>query len=248
MNKLFSLMTSIGLGAGLMYYYDPSRGRRRRALVRDRVVHLRNQSDDFLDKASRDMRNRARGVLAEASALLSDQSAPDWIIEERVRAELGRLSQFNGALRVRSDGGEITVSGPVLAAEVDQILSGIGKVRGVNGVNNQMDVYQDPAGISALQGKTVSFKTRRESNQQNWSPTTRLLAGVGGGLLAVYGRTRRGLVGSMLSLGGLGLMARGVANIELSRLVRTSEKRMMLDGQSGKASAETEFTQHAVEG
>ena len=115
MNRLLRMLGSIGLGAGVMYFYDPTRGRRRRALVRDQAIRMVNQSDDFIDKAMRDMRNRARGVLAETTALLSDQQAPDWIVEERVRAELGRISRHSSALEVSAEQGRVMLRGPILA-------------------------------------------------------------------------------------------------------------------------------------
>src|SRR5215216_6560905 len=109
-----ALLTSLGLGAGLMFFYDPQLGNRRRALVRDKINSLVNNVDDSVDVALEDMRNRARGVLAELSAKLSDQGAPDWILEERVRTNLGRLARHARGVEVRADGGHIHLSGPVL--------------------------------------------------------------------------------------------------------------------------------------
>jgi uncharacterized membrane protein len=188
-----------------------------------------NRSDDFIDKAMRDMRNRARGVLAEMTAMLSDQQAPDWIIQERVRAELGRLSRHPSAIEVHADQGSVTVRGPILADDVEPVISGIARVRGVQRVDNQMDVHQTPGDIPALQGNPPRREPRMELMQENWSPTARLLVGVAGGLLAVYGRVRSGLVGTALSLLGLGLLARGVANVQLKRLVGTGGGRRAVD-------------------
>jgi uncharacterized membrane protein len=201
-----------------MYFYDPSRGRRRRALVRDRAVRIKNQSDDFLEKAARDLRNRARGALAEATALMSDQQAPDWILEERIRAELGRVSSHSRAIEVAANAGRVTLHGPVLADEADRFLSRAGAVRGVRSIDNQLDIRQSAEDLPGLQGIQAQRDTQNPRMQEYWSPSTRLLVGIGGGLLAVYGRARRGFVGSALSLAGLGLLARGVANIQVKRL------------------------------
>ena len=83
--KLKTLLTSIGLGAGLMYFMDPQHGNRRRAIVVDRANRFVNDIDESFDIAVEDARNRARGVLSEMTARLSEQGAPDWILEERVR-------------------------------------------------------------------------------------------------------------------------------------------------------------------
>lgn len=230
MNRLMSTLGSIGLGAGLMYFYDPDRGRRRRAMVRDQAVRMVNQSDDFIDKAARDMRNRARGVMAEGMALISDQRAPDWILEERVRAEMGRIIRHPRLIQVQAFDGGLTLTGPILADEVDQLISRVSKVYGVQSVNNQLDVYQDASDLPGLQGEG-EMMAGMENRPARWSPTARLLAGAGGGLLAAYGRSRRGLIGSGLSLVGLGLLARSVTNFELKRLITTQEGRPVIDVQ-----------------
>lgn len=213
--RIKTLMTAMGLGAGLMYFFDPRLGNRRRALVRDKANSLVTRIDDSVDVAMEDMRNRARGVLAEMSAKLTDQGAPDWILEERVRTNLGRLALHTGAVQVQADGGRIYLSGPALREEVDAILKAAARTRGVHGVDNELQVLDSPDDIPALQGSPSPRRAARpEWQQQNWSPAMRLISGVGGSLLTLYGLTRRGITKPILSTAGLVLTARGVTNLD----------------------------------
>jgi hypothetical protein len=59
----------VGLGTGLMYVFDPVHGKRRRALLRDKVTHAAVTSRDVLGKKARHVGNHARGLLAEAGGL-----------------------------------------------------------------------------------------------------------------------------------------------------------------------------------
>ena len=59
------------LGAVAMYYLDPDRGRRRRALVRDQAVHLTHETEHLLNRKARHYRNRANGIVAEARGAVS---------------------------------------------------------------------------------------------------------------------------------------------------------------------------------
>jgi len=211
--RLKTLLTSIGLGAGLMYFLDPQFGTRRRALVRDRANSWVNSMDNFLDGATEDMRNRTRGVLAEMSARLSDQGAPDWILEERVRSNLGRLARHTRALDIRADGGRIYLNGPVLRGEEDAIVKAALRTRGVHGVENQLQVVDDPQDIPALQTSPMQHQTMMQQTQRNWSPATQLLSSVGGSLLTLYGLTRRGVAKPVLSTAGMVLTARGLTNL-----------------------------------
>ena len=210
-----TLVASLGLGAGLLYFYDPRLGKRRRTQVRDRVNSLVNSVDDSVDVAMQDMRNRARGVLAELSAKLSDQGAPDWILEERVRTNLGRIARHSRALQVQADGGRIYLRGPALRGEVEALVKTAARTRGVHGVENEIQIFDTPEDIPALQG-TPSPRRQAlpEWQQQNWSPAMRLIGGVGGSLLTLYGLRRRGITKPVLSTAGLVLTARGVTNLD----------------------------------
>ena len=58
---------AFALGALAMYYFDPQQGRRRRALVRDRLVHARRVARDLAAGKAQDVRNRAQGAVAETA-------------------------------------------------------------------------------------------------------------------------------------------------------------------------------------
>ena len=90
--RLKTLLVTLGLGAGLMYFFDPQQGNRRRAQVQNQINRWISDLDASIDTGKRDLRNRTRGVLSEMTARLSDQDAPDWILEERVRSNFGRIS------------------------------------------------------------------------------------------------------------------------------------------------------------
>ncbi len=221
--RLKTLITSIGLGAGLMYFFDPQHGARRRVMVRDKANRFVNNIDISIDTAMEDARNRARGVLSEMTAKLSDQGAPDWILEERVRSNLGRLARHTRALDVRADGGRIHLSGPVLREEEDAIVKAALRTRGVHGVENQLQVFDNPQDIPALQTSSAYEQSSlSEQTQRNWSPATRLLSGVGGSLLTLYGMTRRGVAKPVLSTAGLVLTARGMTNLDTRSLLGLS--------------------------
>ena len=221
--KVKTLLTSIGLGAGLMYFLDPQHGTRRRTMVIDRANRFVNNVDESIDMAVQDARNRARGVLSEMTARLSDQESPDWILEERVRSNLGRLARHTRALDIRADGGRIYISGPVLRGDEDAVVKAALRTRGVHGVENQLQVVDNPQDIPALQTpSTMQQSTLMNQTQRNWSPATRLLSSVGGSLLTLYGLTRRGVAKPVLSTAGMVLTARGLTNLDTRSILGLS--------------------------
>lgn len=216
--KLKTLLTSVGIGAALMYFLDPQLGTRRRALVRDRINSWINNLDGSLDTIVGDTRNRARGVLSEMTAKLSDQGAPDWILEERVRAALGRATRHARLLQIRSDGGRVLISGPVLRAEKDEIIKTAARARGVYSVEDDLQVFEKAKDLPSLQIPQTGGQAAALP-RQNWSPATRLLSGVGGSLLTLYGLRRKGLSKPLLSTVGLLLTTRSVTNKDTKTLL-----------------------------
>lgn len=219
MKKLTSILAGIGIGAGLMYYLDPETGNRRRALVRDQFVSMKHQADDAIDISVQDLRNRSKGLLAETAARLSKKEIPDWVLEERVRAEMGRSVRHASAIEVRARDGNIVLQGPILADEEARLVQNVARVRGVKNVENQLDIHLEPGNIPALQGRARQKIKKAEWEQEFWSPSMRLLSSVAGGIMTLYGASKRGVSGVALSALGIGLAARGVTNIDLRNLL-----------------------------
>jgi osmotically-inducible protein OsmY len=139
-----------GVGAGLMYLGDPVQGRRRRALVRDKAVHLANQAGECAAATGRHLANRARGMVIAAVSPAGATS--DDVLTARVRSRLGRLVSHPHALDVKAHAGRVTLSGPVLTSEVEALTKGVEHVPGVMEVENRLDVHDTAANVPALQG------------------------------------------------------------------------------------------------
>jgi hypothetical protein len=60
MNRALKLLGAGAFGAGLMYLFDPDRGKRRRALLRNKAEHARRIAVDAAGKTRCDVRNRLR--------------------------------------------------------------------------------------------------------------------------------------------------------------------------------------------
>jgi hypothetical protein len=71
MNRILAILGGLGLGAGLMYLYDPKDGQRRRALLRDKAVGLSHEARTAFDKKKEDLSNRAQGVMHNAKLAIS---------------------------------------------------------------------------------------------------------------------------------------------------------------------------------
>ena len=125
------LLAGAGLGAALTFVFDPNLGGRRRALVRDKIVRASHVTRDGFSASSRDLRNRARGVVAATRGRLWRGEVDDEVLVERVRAKLGRACSHPRAIDVIAKSGDVTLRGPILADEVDDLLALAASVRGV---------------------------------------------------------------------------------------------------------------------
>jgi uncharacterized membrane protein len=231
LNRGLMLLAGLGFGVGLMSLLDPISGGRRRALVRDKVSRTVNKTGDALGATARDVRHRTRGLLAETRARFGPGAADDQVLAERVRSAMGRVVSHPRSIEVTAQDGRVTLSGPILADEVDRLLSTVSSVRGVQGVDNRLEVHQEPGDVPGLQGGVRRPGARPDILQENWSPTTRLLVGAAGGALALWGLGRRDAVGTLAGLAGLGMVVRGLTDIETSRLLGVGAGRRAIDVQ-----------------
>ena len=75
MRMCLVLTGGVAVGALTMYFFDPARGRRRRALCMDQLNSAARTARDAVESKTRDLANRTRGVLAEAESAMTDGPA-----------------------------------------------------------------------------------------------------------------------------------------------------------------------------
>jgi uncharacterized membrane protein len=223
-------MTGLGLGAGLMYLLDPRAGRRRRAVVRDKLVHGGHVLGDGLRTATRDLSQRLVGLGAQARALATSDEAPVPVLEARVRSQLGRVVSHPRAIEVRADDeGRVTLSGAILAHEVADLLATVQAVRGVTGVDSQLEAHKEAGDVPALQGGRARPGRRPEMLQCSWAPGMRLAATLAAAGLGSAALSRGRVSGAMLCAGATVVAARGLTNVPLKRLAGIGAGRRAVD-------------------
>jgi hypothetical protein len=215
MNKALTFGAGLGLGTGLMYLLDPDRGRRRRALLRDKGAWALRKTGDCIEVTAHDLRNRAQGITHIHS---SSEPVDDRIVAERVRSKLGRVVAHPGAIEVNALNGAVTLSGPILVEKMSELLKCVNGVRGVKQVINNLEAHEQADNHPALQGGRERQGAHFEFFQENWSPAARVLAGAAGASLAAYGGVRRDALGAGLGTAGLLLLTRGITNTGIQRL------------------------------
>ena len=154
MHHTLPLIGGVTVGAGLMFILDPDRGRRRRAHARQEHA-LVEKDEGICRQRFGDVRNRAIGMGAMLKSWMQPgPPVPDHILAQRVRATLGMYSRHPSAIDVHVTDGVVTLSGPVLDDEVDDMCTAIRKIRGVAEISNRMEPHESICDVPALQGDT----------------------------------------------------------------------------------------------
>jgi uncharacterized membrane protein len=224
------LLMGAFIGATAMYYFDPSRGRYRRALVANQLVHAGRESRRAAHIIQRDFYNRARGTAATLRSTLMPVSGDDAVLEARARACLGRVVSHPASIHVEARHGVLTLSGPILEDEIPPLLQCVERVHGVREVRDELEAHEEAGNVPGLQGGFRRRGLRRTPFEQaNWSPTERLAGAVGGALTLACGVRQRGVTGAVLGAAGLLLFGRAASNLELGRLLGLGMERRAID-------------------
>jgi len=235
-----ALIKGMGLGAGLMYFFDPDLGRRRRALVADQLTHACRSLEDFLGEATHDLSNRARGLTAELDHRMRNEPPPsDEVLAERVRATLGRYVSHPRAIEVEAMDGHVVLRGPILANELEGLLPAVASVWGVVDVKDELEAHHGSEHHPSLQGGRRRTGARPELWQAKWSPAMKLLVGAAGGALGLRLAGRGPTTG--LALGAMGLVLAS-RSLEGGRrgTNRPAGRRPARSGATGAPEAQTE--------
>jgi len=218
-------------GALLMYIADPGRGRRRRAVLRDKMVRAAHVTRDRLGKTARYARGKATGLYQASRGMLRSNHIEDSKLRERVRSTLGRVVSRPHSISVDAHDGVITLGGVLVQSEVQPLIAAVSKVPGVRGVRNELDVRHSRGHEPNGQGRSRQSARALSVMQSNWSPMTRMLGLTVSGALIGVALVRRDLPSLVAGLVGVGLAARSFTNIPASRLVGIGAGRRAVDMQ-----------------
>ncbi len=142
-----AILGGIGLGAVLMYYFDRASGRRRRALVRDQVVHIvhvvTRRVPDRIEQRGRFFRGVARGLRHGAAGVVLNGREPDVDDEtlvDRVRSEvLGAHGIKAGEINLDAYDGAVTLRGQLqYPDEIRRLIEDTSHVEGVRRVRSYL--------------------------------------------------------------------------------------------------------------
>jgi hypothetical protein len=174
-------------GAAAMYLLDPTSGRRRRAMLRDRLTSVGFDIGDAVGVAGKDLSHRTQGMGARLRSLFTSNKPTDDVLTERVRAALGRAVSHPRAIQVSVLDGQVRLAGSVLAHEHAVLIDVVSGVRGVDEVLDDLKVHQSADGIPELQGGETPQRRRFALLNENWPPGTRLMTGATAGGLVILG-------------------------------------------------------------
>jgi hypothetical protein len=160
------MLAGMGLGAGLMYVLDPDRGRTRRALARDKVVHLGHAIACHADKQARNAVNHVKGAISEYRSTVRDrmQEIDDEQLVRRVAAQVGHVVSHPGSLGITAESGRVTISGPILRSEVDLLKKRLEETRGIRECELQLDIHDSAENVPGLQGESRWQRKQREED------------------------------------------------------------------------------------
>jgi hypothetical protein len=150
------LVLGLAAGALAMYYLDPSSGRRRRALVRDKVVAAGHDATWLAQAKAKRAAGHLKGVLVTHHLDRVSRSVPesDQQLHDRIRARLGRVTSHPRSVHVAVHQGRVLLSGHILTKELDPVLDEVRHNAGVTTVDCQLVCHDRADHISELQGRT----------------------------------------------------------------------------------------------
>lgn len=76
MKAILAILGGVGIGAALMYLFDPQGGNRRRALIRDKAIKFNRQTREAIEGKAKDLSNRTKGAVHELKAAVSSGNEP----------------------------------------------------------------------------------------------------------------------------------------------------------------------------
>lgn len=143
--SFITVVCAAGVGAALMFLFDPDNGKRRRSLLKDKSTRYARKAQQTEDALVRQTLHHVQGALATIRGRFTPQEpVDDAVLTERVRAALGHVVPDAHAIDVKVRDGCVTLKGPVLPEEIGEIVACTERVRGVQQVENRLSPNSGP--------------------------------------------------------------------------------------------------------
>jgi hypothetical protein len=157
MKDRISLVVGFAAGAIAMYYLDPRGGRRRRALVRDKLVAAGHDAVCLAGAKRKRAIDHLKGWLVTRRFDRHTRKLPesDQQLHDRIRSRLGRVMSHPRSVDVHVENGRVHLGGHIFTRELDHLLSEVRHMPGVKSVEHELACHDSAAGIPELQGRTI---------------------------------------------------------------------------------------------
>jgi hyperosmotically inducible periplasmic protein len=145
---LLSLSGGIAIGVVGRHFFDPDRGRARRAMAADQLSAGIRRTERALRRRMRYLGGRLEGVSHEVAAHVrpSETEPDEAVLVQKVRSEvLGRPRFAKLDVTVDTHGRTVVLRGVASELEAEQLVTAVRCVRGVEAVDNLLHASDQPA-------------------------------------------------------------------------------------------------------
>lgn len=113
-------------------------------------------------------------------------------LAERVRAKLGRYVSHPEAIVVESQGGCVSLHGPILRSKVEELINAISSVRGVTEVVNRLSPHGTPGYAQSLPSEAPNQRRHPWAAlaMREWTPGFQRAVGIAGAAALALGIVR----------------------------------------------------------
>jgi len=143
MTSVLSLAAGVAVGATAMYFWDPNRGKTRRAHLADYTRSRVNRCQTKTAGAAEDLFNRAKGAVAKAGTAFSGAARiDDATLADSVRSRMGHITRHAHNLETSVLHGIVTLRGR-LEDELERrrLVDAVAETPGVQSI----EVHWSPA-------------------------------------------------------------------------------------------------------